>query len=484
MNVGGFLNLSLFILKLMGGFPFHRISQKPNIITVKSKEAWREDKDSSSSSSSSSSRLKHQTPSNTLNSNYQLSKGWKLWSFFLGAFQLVFVLGTCFVGSQRSYKSVTTNIANFLGDFLSSVIGTVVVMYLMTHTNLAMRIINSLQHQWRRIPETQTINSPSDWLLVLGAVVLTVGMCILPITICLDKDVFEMVKFLDIYEEFLWYAIKLFVIGFLFSVIRFESLVYKNLRTSLVRLLKGQEGSGNSPDESPSSNTESESMTTNDETELREDSTQGKHNNKVDGKVSNLGPMTFTVPPDQNTNTNNNNEDCVLKLGKISSTTNSEDTNTKETEDGDTTNASSPNTIFLSLLKGTRGTLQEVHACHRLLLTYLGFPVTLLLFSCLYDFIINFYYSIIIHPTTSWMSQISDMSFLLLSGVPLLLLPNLPVILQSEQDELKELLQTILHQEETQNMKQEIFSFGATYLVILVQFRLTESSACTEKCSP
>ncbi|KAK3875124.1 hypothetical protein Pcinc_019988 [Petrolisthes cinctipes] len=336
-----------------------------------------------------------------------------------------YIPGTCYVGLQRSYKSVTTNIVNFLGDFLSSVIGTVVVMYLMTHTNLAMRIINSLQHQWRQIPETQTVNSPSDWLLVLSVVVLTVGMCILPITFCLDKDVLEIVIVFDIYEEILWYAIKLFVIGFLFSVIRLESLVYKNLRTSLVRLLKGQEGSENSPDESPSSKTESESMPTNEETEIREHSNLSKHKNKVDGEVSNLGTISYTGPSDHT-----NNKESVLKLGKISSTTNSEDINTKET-DGDTTDAASPNTIFLSLLKGTRRTLVEVHTGHRLLLTYLGFPVTLVLFNSLYDFIISFYYYLAIH-TTSWISQIKDMSYLLLTILPLLLLPNLPVVLQSQ----------------------------------------------------
>ncbi|KAK4329600.1 hypothetical protein Pmani_000075 [Petrolisthes manimaculis] len=156
------------------------------------------------------------------------------------------------------------------------------------------------------------------------------------------------------------------------------------------------------------------------------------------------------------------------------------------------------------LLKGTREMLLRIHAFHRLCLQYLALPVLLLTFSSVCQSIVSVYFISIYFSNGSDLRQVQLFFFTVLYCLPLLLFLNIPVMLQTEVDDVRVLLQILLHrhQHDSQTKAEirevlevvgewpgfnicrvftldrarlvDVSSFVVTYLIILLQFRITE----------
>lgn len=424
MYVSGILNLSLLILKVLGGFPFNPIFKKPRS-TEKGKEVWGDDENISGGN------VRQNTTHSTPNSYFRPSKGWKLSSYFLAILHSVLLVCVWYAGLNRHFTIHTTRIAYFICDILSSLEGVVSVIYLMTYSSLALSIYTRLLHQWSQHLVTVRANAPSDWLFVLCVSIMTLGIFILPISSCLERDTIEFFIVSGIYEETLWFLLKLFIMGLLFSVVRLENIVYMDLRTSLEKSIEGQDGGKGSPNKSRLSTNEYMKMPTVRNTEIREHLNLGeiyaittsKRNNKTDYKVLNQNTVSFSIPSDYS---NRGEENNVSNLDQTNSIILGDYNIIKPDS-----NAAFPNTLDSVILKKTRRMLLELHAVHRLVLTYLGFPINLVVFNCLADGIVSSYYLFVVY-SPNWISLISDVCFIFLTSLPLLVLFNLPVIIQSQ----------------------------------------------------
>ncbi|KAK4315730.1 hypothetical protein Pmani_013059 [Petrolisthes manimaculis] len=120
--------------------------------------------------------------------------------------------------------------------------------------------------------------------------------------------------------------------------------------------------------------------------------------------------------------------------------------------------------------------LLRIHALHRLLLQYLALPVLLLTFSGVCQTIVCVYFITIFSGEAQVARNITTFSTTFLYCFPLLFFPNIPVLLLNEMDEVKVLLQTLLHRHQEPNIKAQVSSFVVTYLIILLQFRSTENN--------
>ncbi|KAK3875123.1 hypothetical protein Pcinc_019987 [Petrolisthes cinctipes] len=77
-------------------------------------------------------------------------------------------------------------------------------------------------------------------------------------------------------------------------------------------------------------------------------------------------------------------------------------------------------------LQETRGRLMEIYAVHRLLLTYLGVPVAISTLTLLIGSILSVFYLFLV-ADLPWMMTFT---YAILRFLPIIILPNIPVILQ------------------------------------------------------
>ncbi|KAK8383283.1 hypothetical protein O3P69_011632 [Scylla paramamosain] len=107
------------------------------------------------------------------------------------------------------------------------------------------------------------------------------------------------------------------------------------------------------------------------------------------------------------------------------------------------------------IAKDCRRTLSQMHLLHYSLNRYLGLPITLIMLtSVVYSILACFYLSYMYFMTTAM--RIMSVSYFLIGVLPQILLSNLPVLLQTQDEELRLLIRSLLRQEDDDTIKNEL----------------------------
>ncbi|KAK4318019.1 hypothetical protein Pmani_010971 [Petrolisthes manimaculis] len=433
------LRVAIFILQIIGGFPFKRVTEKPINVKVRGKEAWGED-------GRGGRRTRKDTPNNKNNSNKMdmVCVNDKANSNNSGTLK------------QQAKKSSLNNKNN--NNSITTSITTVA---------------------------TTKYYQPSTWWKLWSYLVSLSLLCF--ITLVIYELTFAKLNdessttFLavilsdqEIFENVLYYFTASFTLMMFFTTVYLEKLFYRSVKLSLAKHFYRNFTSRVLPDltDNGVSIYEALSLTTHWISEEKISPIE-----RVEEGICDNVTEVFQ-------DRKGVNEGGIYDL--VHSDNNSEIQQDKQ------------------LLKGTREMLLRIHALHRLCLQYLALPVLLLTFSSVCQSIVSVYFISIYFSNGSDLRQVQLFFFTVLYCLPLLLFLNIPVMLQTEVDDVRVLLQILLHrhQHDSQTKAElrevlevvgewpgfnicrvftldrarlvDVSSFVVTYLIILLQFRITE----------
>ncbi|XP_063883953.1 uncharacterized protein LOC135112926 [Scylla paramamosain] len=434
------LQLSLFLLRLVGGFPYQRRENNEYMKTVTQVYTQMH-----------ASEAGHRRASAERPPRYQARVGWRVWAWCLGLILVCYVTLVLFevqrVNTRYSSWPTTLMVANKVREMITALTVLVTEVYLLASSSSAVETVNQyldLMPVSRRRPATLLTDL---WVAVSGVLFLG-GNCIVLTSyvyyltyngIC--GYIFYVIT--QYIETILYLLINCFVIAYLYTVILLFCVIFERIKRQLVGACS--------------------------RLDVREDVNIHKIILKMyEGEAS-------VQPPDTESDVATHRR--ANKANKVS-------------ED------------LKRIAKDCRRTLSQMHLLHYALNRYLGLPITLIMLtSVVYSILACFYLSYMYFMTTAM--RIMSVSYFLIGVLPQILLSNLPVLLQTQDEELRLLIRSLLRQEDDDTIKNElrevlevmdespgfelcrvftlgrarmldIISFMATYLVILLQFSSTE----------
>ncbi|XP_045113754.1 uncharacterized protein LOC123506010 [Portunus trituberculatus] len=388
------LRVSLFLLRLVGGFPYQRRKTNEYMKTVTQVYTQMY------VSEAGQRRASAERPP-----RYHARTGWRVWAWCLGIILVCYVTLVVFevprVGTRYSAWPATLMVANKVREMITSLTVLVTEVYLLASSSRAVETTNQyldlLPASGRR-PATLT----TDLCVAVSGLLFLGGNCIVLASyvyylsyngIC--GYIFYVIT--QYVETILYLLINCFVIAYLYTVILLFCTMFEKMKRQLVEACS------------------------------KWDISEDVNLRRI---ISQMYACEASVqPPDTDTD--------VVTHRRVNSKAN------KGSED------------LARVAKDCRRTLTQLHLLHYSLNRYLGLPITLIMLtSVVYSILACFYLSYMFFMTNAM--RVMSVSYFMIGVLPQILLSNLPVLLQTQEDELRLLIRSLLRQEDNDTTKNEV----------------------------